>query len=1098
MLKRAILNIVLIASILLGVFVVTPPVPAQADTSVYNHIIPFTITDTSGVARTNVPVIITYDVNGKLVAHGLTNATATDTYVDSSGASNSPVGSGTAYSYMMATSNITAVIPSLPAFGSVTLNLYTGYSPSQTAFPIIPGNSGKITVTDAAILEPSSNFRIEMANTWIDTTAGASKNLVSHYDATNGGLQWFVSPTVSGNVTGRIVTVAASSIDLLPNATGSYTNIEGADPVVAHYLNVDDPVATPDNIATYVYTNSVAQVKDAYNLSTPTFLGYIQSNFVVSVYFRHYEFGGTGKVQPFLRLGASETAGTLIDSGGAWATNSEVLARPGGGTWTAADFADLQVGIGLQNNIATESCTQVYVHITYSYETWVDVTAMGVTSAEHDVNLGLATPFLKMSVDTPLILPVSSNLVMNIPLPEESCEGASFTSVDSNAYSLTVSGATYSPGVGRVFDGLNDFIYSSAAAIDFTAGDFTINLWLYIPTGAPGDRTIMSRGVDTTDGYFLYYSGTSRLQFYTCQAAAQQNTQSLTIDSFDMWHYYSIVRSGAVVTIYRDGVDYTFSHGAHVNPLTSARDLYLGRKDTVGQYMSMTLGDVEVYSIAFTPTQIIQNYQATLCTYNGSITEDIISTMTAVPNSTSDWTISQNDATTYIGSYKHYVGGTLQAWYEPTDIISGTILPDRATTGGTNNGAISWGINTGITITGGDIMTSASATSLGTTSVMMQASLDFIGTYTTVYLSFQYGLSTTYGYWTSETSAIIASPFSVSLTGLTPNTTYHYRAIARIGVVYSYGADITFTTSVSSSSQGSTTPIIKTVKMFSGYKTTGDWLLAAELILTYPPYYPSDIPSKYFHLQLLGTDHTTILGASPITQWGDRPASIYLAPSANITNLSPYIVKIASVSSANITISCNYTLQASDWQGNDLTNFDEWCKGTAVNMQYTDGTILTNPYVVTITDYGNVISDYAGGYFTSGIPNITDVRPNIFQTAEHKETITSMSSGVNYNAGSTLTSRIGVSIVNDATTVGAIIGLNAQQLLLFAIFGIVILCIGFTVSSTNGFGALGALCLTVPIIGASLYFNILAIGMIVIFAFIMVFLFVRQFFIKTL
>ena len=139
------------------------PVPAIAGTETYNHIIPFTVTDNSGVARTNLPVIITYDTDGELVAYGLTNATTTDTYVDSSGAGNSPVGSGTAMSYLMATSNITVVIPSLPAYGSVTLNLYTGYSPVRTAFPIITGVGGNVTTTDADALELGDNFTLSMS-----------------------------------------------------------------------------------------------------------------------------------------------------------------------------------------------------------------------------------------------------------------------------------------------------------------------------------------------------------------------------------------------------------------------------------------------------------------------------------------------------------------------------------------------------------------------------------------------------------------------------------------------------------------------------------------------------------------------------------------------------------------------------------------------------------------------------------------------------------------------------------------------------------------------------------------------------------------------
>ena len=130
MVKRKILNVLTLLLIVATLFGVAIPVPvAQAGTETYNHIIPFTVTDNSGFARTNLPVIINFDVSGNLVVYGLTNATCTNTYADSSGAGNSPVGSGTAYNYLMATDNITVVIPSLPAYGSVTVNLYTGYSP---------------------------------------------------------------------------------------------------------------------------------------------------------------------------------------------------------------------------------------------------------------------------------------------------------------------------------------------------------------------------------------------------------------------------------------------------------------------------------------------------------------------------------------------------------------------------------------------------------------------------------------------------------------------------------------------------------------------------------------------------------------------------------------------------------------------------------------------------------------------------------------------------------------------------------------------------------------------------------------------------------
>jgi hypothetical protein len=62
---------------------------------------------------------------------------------------------------------------------------------------------------------------------------------------------------------------------------------------------------------------------------------------------------------------------------------------------------------------------------------------------------------------------------------------------------------------------------------------------------------------------------------------------------------------------------------------------------------------------------------------------------------------------------------------------------------------------------------------------------------------FQYGETTAYGSSTSEGDAgsgTAAVPESATVTGLEPNTTYHYRLVAKSTAGESYGADSTFTT----------------------------------------------------------------------------------------------------------------------------------------------------------------------------------------------------------------------------------------------------------------------------------------------------------------
>jgi trimeric autotransporter adhesin len=68
----------------------------------------------------------------------------------------------------------------------------------------------------------------------------------------------------------------------------------------------------------------------------------------------------------------------------------------------------------------------------------------------------------------------------------------------------------------------------------------------------------------------------------------------------------------------------------------------------------------------------------------------------------------------------------------------------------------------------------------------------------TVNLSFQYGLTTSYGNTVAATPGTISgsnpSVFTASLTGLIPGTVYHFRAVGTSGSSVIYGSDETFTT----------------------------------------------------------------------------------------------------------------------------------------------------------------------------------------------------------------------------------------------------------------------------------------------------------------
>lgn len=154
---------------------------------------------------------------------------------------------------------------------------------------------------------------------------------------------------------------------LRPNAPGDYTALS-RNTGNANWEMVDEEVA--DEHTTRVYTNSLAQVKDAYGLGDTSIPDGSTIN-SVKIYFRFRGVSteATMHCQPFLRLGTNETSGTeKSDSAATWTTHSEVLDRPGGGDWAVADLNDLQAVIGLRTENASYMVqgTQVYVEVDYT------------------------------------------------------------------------------------------------------------------------------------------------------------------------------------------------------------------------------------------------------------------------------------------------------------------------------------------------------------------------------------------------------------------------------------------------------------------------------------------------------------------------------------------------------------------------------------------------------------------------------------------------------------------------------------------------------------------------------------------------------------
>jgi hypothetical protein len=155
---------------------------------------------------------------------------------------------------------------------------------------------------------------------------------------------------------------------LHPNDNGDELTLFRNDTLMAGPNNYDRVYEdSPDDSTTNVYGIIADNRRDLYNLGASSGSGTITA---VKIYFRCMGTSGSGEyATPAWKLGGVAVNGTQVGSlSTSYTTYSEVMSRPGGGSWAWTDFASLQAGINLMmtNGKNEAHCTQVYVEITYT------------------------------------------------------------------------------------------------------------------------------------------------------------------------------------------------------------------------------------------------------------------------------------------------------------------------------------------------------------------------------------------------------------------------------------------------------------------------------------------------------------------------------------------------------------------------------------------------------------------------------------------------------------------------------------------------------------------------------------------------------------
>jgi hypothetical protein len=392
--------------------------PGVVLASTWEYYIPIKVSNNGTVDYGNFTVLV--DINSTQLAElGYINSDGLDTDMQEG---------ATSREYMVGSSKVGMFVPSLLEGQSRTYNYRLGVSPEQTGFPIIVGPGGNVTVSDDASLELGDNFTIEIDG-FVDTSGGSNRTLV-HKEA---AFKAYV-PT-SGTINATIITQDTPTTTIIrPSGVGTYTEIEGIYGAPTHWEAVDeDP---PDDAGTCVYQTNLGTFRDTYQLQDPNIPEDSLIN-SVTVYFRIYTNAAapiTG-VKPILCLAGSLEEGTLIDVPTSWTTYSETLDRPGGGPWKLGDLAGLEGGISIYSGAdsVTRYCTQVYVEINYSPPIYTEVTATGVDTGEHVVEIAADGTDLKIYVDG----------------VEKDSVALGGVSVPDNSHGWTLFGDTSMPCVGH-------------------------------------------------------------------------------------------------------------------------------------------------------------------------------------------------------------------------------------------------------------------------------------------------------------------------------------------------------------------------------------------------------------------------------------------------------------------------------------------------------------------------------------------------------------------------------------------------------------------------------------------------------------------------
>ena len=285
--------------------------------------------------------------------------------------------------------------------------------------------------------------------------------------------------------------------------------------------------------------------------------------------------------------------------------------------------------------------------------------------------------------------------------------------------------------------------------------------------------------------------------------------------------------------------------------------------------------------------------------------------------------------------------------------------------------------------------------------------------------------------------------------------------------------------------------------VFEDYIEDGDWLITIETINAYPEYYNTSDPSRYFNVQLLDVAGANVLASTTLKNWGDSVCAIYLSPTVvtSLTSGSAYIIQMIGTFTGNPYV--QYTLQNTvddnDWAGSDPRYLDQWCITVAKHMNAYDGNTSTNPYTTKTSD-GEILTTYGGSDFIVAIPEIMEIRPDLFETASHTPNYDVVDPTNAYDDATTWQAQVGATIADDADAMADVLGVTAKQFLSMGIWAVYAFCMLFIFASRGGAETIFTMVLCIPVLLVGLNFRIIEMQVFTVASALAVLLFVLKMF----